>query len=100
MSITLKEIEKLAELSRIHLAESEKETFTKDIDSVLAYVEQIKEVVSSGDTHADKKPADIIHRNALREDIADTHINPDPSVLVELAPSHEQGFIKVKKILG
>lgn len=99
MTVTLQEIEKLAELSRMQLTQEEKETFTKDIDSILSYVEQIREVSSSG-THADKKPADIPHRNALREDMADATLNPNPGVLVESAPAHEQGFIKVKKILG
>lgn len=99
MTVTLQEIEKLAELSRMELTQEEKETFTKDIDSILTYVEQIKEV-SSSTVYGNKAPSDIPHRNALREDIAHTTLNPQPEILVDSAPSHDQGFIKVKKILG
>jgi aspartyl-tRNA(Asn)/glutamyl-tRNA(Gln) amidotransferase subunit C len=99
MTITQTDIQKLANLSRIKLTDEEQTQFAKEIDSILGYVEQIKEV-SSDVSHADKKPADIAHRNALREDIADANLNPDSSVLVESAPAHEQGFVKVKKILN
>lgn len=124
MTITQTDIQKLASLSRIKLTDDEQIQFAKEIDSILGYVEQIKEVssgVAEGDTrntestknskntesastqvvsHADKKPSDIPHRNHMREDIADTDLNPDASVLVNSAPSHEQGFVKVKKILN
>jgi aspartyl-tRNA(Asn)/glutamyl-tRNA(Gln) amidotransferase subunit C len=103
MTITQADIQKLASLSRMKLTEEEQAQFAKEIDSILGYVEQIKEVSSGtqgGSSHADKKPSDIPHRNALREDVADADLNPDSSVLVDAAPAHEQGFVKVKKILG
>lgn len=99
MTITQADIQKLASLSRMKLTEEEQAQFTKEIDSILGYVEQIKEV-SSDVSHADKKPIDIAHRNLMREDVADTDLNPDSSVLVHSAPAHEDGFIKVKKILN
>ncbi len=99
MTITQTDIQKLASLSRMKLTEEEQTQFAKEIDSILGYVEQIKEV-SSDVSHADKKPSDIPHRNALREDIADANLNPDSNVLVESAPAQEQGFVKVKKILN
>lgn len=107
MTITQADIQKLASLSRMKLTDAEQAEFAKDIDSILGYVEQIKEVSASGansdqggDSHADKKPSDIPHRNALREDIADANLNPEASALIDAAPTHEQGFVKVKKILG
>ncbi len=101
MTITQIDIQKLASLSRIKLTEDEQTQFAKEIDSILGYVEQIKEIgAQSGDSHADKKPSDIPHRNHMREDIADTDLNSDASVLVNAAPAHEQGFVKVKKILN
>lgn len=108
MTITQADIQKLASLSRMKLTEDEQAQFASEIDSILGYVEQIKEVssgVNAGTTgaslsHADKKPSEIPHRNLMREDIADTDLNENPSVLVESAPAHEQGFVKVKKILN
>lgn len=99
MTITQTDIQKLASLSRMKLTDEEQSQFAKEIDSILGYVEQIKEV-SSDVSHADKKPADIAHRNLMREDIADANLNPESNVLVESAPAHEQGFVKVKKILN
>lgn len=99
MTITQADIQKLASLSRMKLTEEEQNQFAKEIDSILGYVEQIKEV-SSDASHADKKPSDIPHRNLMREDIADSNLNPDSSTLVNAAPMHEQGFVKVKKILN
>lgn len=108
MTITQADIQKLASLSRMKLTEEEQTQFAKEIDSILGYVEQIKEVSSGANadrtgtvvSHADKKPSDIPHRNAMREDIADTYLNSDASKLIEAAPAHEQGFVKVKKILN
>ena len=108
MTITSTDIQKLASLSRMKLTEEEQTQFAKEIDSILGYVEQIKEVSSGANagttgtavSHADKKPADIPHRNLMREDIADTTLNADSAVLVDAAPAHEQGFVKVKKILN
>lgn len=91
------------------LTDEEKAQFATEIDSILGYVEQIKEVSSSGantesgataSAHANKQPSDIPHRNILCEDVADTLLNTDPKVLVDAAPAHEDGFVKVKKILN
>ncbi len=111
MTITSTDIQKLASLSRMKLTDEEQTQFAKEIDSILGYVEQIKEVSSgsiAGGTsgtgvavsHADKKPSDIPHRNLMREDIADATLNADSSALVDAAPAQEQGFVKVKKILN
>ncbi len=90
------------------LTEEEQAQFAKEIDSILGYVEQIKEVSSSADVtgagtmgvQVEKTPHEILHRNALREDVADTDLNPDSSVIVQAAPASQDGYIKVKKILN
>lgn len=110
MSINAQDIRKLASLSRIKISDSEVDQFAKEIDGILGYVEQIKEVSegASGDavagagapSHAGKSPESIPHRNMLREDVDDRALNDDASILVESAPQSEDGYIKVKKILG
>ena len=40
----IKDIEKLAELAKIELTDSEKEALLKDLDSILGYVKQIESV--------------------------------------------------------
>lgn len=101
MSITEADIKKLASLSRMKLTAEEEAQFAKEIDSILGYVDQINEVSgASAATAGVKAPAEIPHRNMLREDVADADLNPDSSVLVKSAPASEDGFVKVKKILN
>lgn len=95
MSITETDVKKLASLSRMKLTDQEITQFTKEIDSILGYVEQIKEV--SSDAIRSRLPE---HRNVLREDVADTNVNPDPVEVVNCAPSTQDGLVKVKKILN
>lgn len=97
--ILKKDIEKLAALSRMKLSDEETERFAKEIDSILGYVTQIQEVA---DTTAltEKLPSDYPHRNALREDVDDRDIVEDTKVLIDLAPASQDGYVKVKKILG
>lgn len=97
--IEKKDIEKLASLSRMTLSEEEKDRFAKEIDSILGYVKQIQEVADVADSSG-KVPAQYPHRNALREDVDNRDIIDDTSVLVNLAPASEKGYVKVKKILG
>jgi len=58
-----KDIEKLANLSRIEVEEGEKEILLKDLESVLGYVSEIKEVVMG-----DVEPEAGLLRNVMRED--------------------------------
>ena len=44
MSLTKKEVEKIAELARLELGEKEKEKFAEDLSSVLGYVQKLSEV--------------------------------------------------------
>lgn len=92
--ITKEEIQKLADLARISLSENEKESLRKDIDGILDYVGQIKEI--SAEVGEAWEPA---VRNVMREDVVTNKPGEYKKSLVEAAPSYENGYIKVKKIL-
>lgn len=98
MEITPAEIEKLASLSRMKLSDDEKASFAKEIGSILNYVNQIKEVVAdtSHSTSKDSYP----HRNVMRQDVANREVLENPADVVESAPTSQNGFVKVKKILN
>jgi aspartyl-tRNA(Asn)/glutamyl-tRNA(Gln) amidotransferase subunit C len=101
MSLTQEDVQKLASLSRMKLSEEELAQFTKEIDSILGYVQQINEVsASAGGAHGTKKPEDIPHRNILREDVADRELLADGEGLVSAAPQSQDNLVKVKKILN
>ncbi|HEY9584048.1 MAG TPA: Asp-tRNA(Asn)/Glu-tRNA(Gln) amidotransferase subunit GatC [Candidatus Paceibacterota bacterium] len=92
--ITKEEIQKLADLARISLSDNEKESLRKDIDGILEYVGQIKQVkVPVGEVW---EPAE---RNVMREDVVTTESGSYKESLIDAAPQHERGLIKVKKIL-
>jgi aspartyl-tRNA(Asn)/glutamyl-tRNA(Gln) amidotransferase subunit C len=93
--ISLKEIEKLAELSRLDLSSEEKESFRKDMDSILDYVGQIQKVSSN---ISNEKKAGLI-RNVLREDSNPHESGIYTETLISAAPKREGDYLKVKKIL-
>jgi aspartyl-tRNA(Asn)/glutamyl-tRNA(Gln) amidotransferase subunit C len=91
--IDIKEIEKLAALSRITLTPEEKIKFQKEIDSILSYINQIQQV--SGDV---KEPQKNIF-NVMRSD--DNALAPRlyTEKILANTPKREGDFVKVKKIL-
>lgn len=92
--IEIKDIEKLAELSRLELTSAEKEGLRQDIDSILGYVDQIKKVVvSSGEPEAG------LLLNVMREDMNPNESGKETEVLLAEVPVREGQYVKVKKIL-
>ncbi len=105
MTISQADIKKLASLSRLKISEEESQQFAKEIDSILGYVEQIKEVSASLEGDSSNKLTKTEgsfgdNLNFLREDVANDNLNPKPEVLVSSAPASQDGLVKVKKILN
>jgi aspartyl-tRNA(Asn)/glutamyl-tRNA(Gln) amidotransferase subunit C len=93
MTVAKKDIEYLAGLSRIELLDGEAESLTKEIDSILGYVGQVKEF--SGDVEKDT-PKLI---NVMRDDVVTNTSGQYSRKILENVPSREGDYIKVKKIL-
>jgi len=90
----IEDVQKLAQLSRIDINEDEQKEFLKDMESILSYVSEIREVTT------EERKLDVgEHRNIMRED-KDSHesLEYTDDILSE-APASEEGYIKVKKIL-
>jgi aspartyl-tRNA(Asn)/glutamyl-tRNA(Gln) amidotransferase subunit C len=92
--IEKKDIENLAKLSRMELSDKEASSLTKDIESILGYVDQLKEV--SVDLK-DKKSGE--NRNVLREDENPHESEEFTRDILKESPNTEDGYIKVKNIL-
>ncbi|OGI71067.1 hypothetical protein A3B84_02905 [Candidatus Nomurabacteria bacterium RIFCSPHIGHO2_02_FULL_35_13] len=88
----IKDIEDLAELSKIELSDSEKKALLKDLDGILAYVKQIEEV------EVKDIKIEYGNKNIWREDEIKL---PDFSkdFIIKQFPDSQDGFVKVKKIL-
>ncbi len=91
----IKDIKKLAELSRIHLSDAEVEEFRTSLDSILHYVEQVKQV--SSDTNIEPTFPMV---NIMREDENPNTKGECKEKLLSSAPKREGDYVKVKKILG
>ncbi len=93
--ITVKEIENLANLARIKLDESEKQSLTKEIDSILNYVDEIKKAT----VNIDYEPAVGAVSNVHREDVSNSISSESREALLNEAPDREGDFVAVKKII-
>lgn len=89
----IKEVENLAKLCRIELKEEEKKSFSKEISSILNFIEQIQEVEIenfNSDTG--------FLKNVMREDEAPYEGGLFTDVLLAEAPERQDNYVKVKKI--
>jgi aspartyl-tRNA(Asn)/glutamyl-tRNA(Gln) amidotransferase subunit C len=93
--ITVKELEKLAELSRIKLTDDDKKSLIKEFDSILGYVDQLKKVEVSMD--AEGRVGAV--KNVTRPDKVISTSTEDRERLLKEAPQRIGDFIAVKKIL-
>ena len=90
------EVLKLAKLARIDVSDSEAESLTKEIDSILDYVSEIKSAdVSDMEMNAE----DYALKNVFREDGEPHASGAFSEAILSQAPSKEGNYFKVKKIL-
>jgi len=92
--ISKDEVKHIATLARIGVSDEEVEKFSKDLSTVLDWIEQLKEVDVSGVQPA----AHIVGiKNIARDDIAREF--PAKGDLVKLFPEEKSGYDKVKSVL-
>jgi len=91
--ITIKDVEHVAKLARLELTEEEKEKFTHQLGDVLAHVEKMNEVDTTG-VEPMNHPIDF--SNVMREDKKIYENTRDE--LMQNAPDIEGEFFKVPKI--
>ncbi len=94
MDIGLKEIEYIANLSRIALTDEEKKTFKKQLANILDYIKKLNEL----DT-------DTVELMAYATDLKNVFRKEEltPSLsrqkILNLSPSNVNGFFKVPKVI-
>ena len=91
--ITIKDVEHVAKLARLELTEEEKEVFTHQLGDVLAHVEKMNEVDTTG-VEPMNHPIDFV--NVMRED--NKIYENTREDLMSNAPDIEGEFFKVPKI--
>ena len=93
--ITKDQVLHLAKLSQLELTESEVEKFSKDLTSILHYVDKIKDVEISDDIKRDFKNV-----NSFREDESCNNDGEHRDAILEQMPETEKDLLVVKKILN
>lgn len=92
--ITKQDVEHVAMLARLELTEEEKEMFTQQLNAILEYADQLKQLDTSEippTAHA------IPMQNVFRDDEVKPGLSNEEAVAA--APAAEDGFFKVPKIV-
>lgn len=94
------DIQHLANLSRLELTDEELEKYSSEFDSILEYVDKIKELKESGEESESAFTSFGVTRNVFREDDDIQNGGEYTDKILEEAPDTKDGFVKVKKILN
>jgi aspartyl-tRNA(Asn)/glutamyl-tRNA(Gln) amidotransferase subunit C len=95
-TLNRQDVQRIADLARLELTESELDLFTRQLGDILTYVEQIRAL----DTTGVAPTSQILNRPVDREDVpADTLTRPQ---LLGNAPDAalESGLFKVPRVIG
>ena len=94
MKITRAEVEHVARLARLELSDEEQATFTGQMDAILAYVDKLNELDTSGivpTAHA------VPMENAFRDDLETPSIGIGNALAN--APDRAENFFRVPKVI-
>ena len=92
--ISEEDVHHVAKLARLRLSNSEVDSYRKDLNSILTYVESLGDLDTEGVTPMSHV---MDARNIWRDDIP--HERGNPEELLSNAPMGEKGYFKVPRIL-
>ncbi|UVI31334.1 Asp-tRNA(Asn)/Glu-tRNA(Gln) amidotransferase subunit GatC [Paenibacillus spongiae] len=94
MSITVKDVEHVANLARLELAEQEKEQLTVQLNAILKYAEKLGELDTD---HVEPTSHVLPVTNVMREDRVRESVSVETAM--KNAPDEEDGQFKVPAVL-
>jgi|JI10StandDraft_1071094.scaffolds.fasta_scaffold03731_20 aspartyl/glutamyl-tRNA(Asn/Gln) amidotransferase C subunit len=92
--VTNEEIQKLADMARIHVTAEEGEKLAESFDSIIAYVDQIRGLETDDAGAVSSAPY-----NQYRNDSTEAGSTYSRDIILEDMPLREEDYLKVKKIL-
>jgi aspartyl-tRNA(Asn)/glutamyl-tRNA(Gln) amidotransferase subunit C len=95
MAVNRQDVEHIAELARLKFSEAELESFTHDMNEILTYVEKLNELDTE---NIEPLSHPVEGYNAFREDVVKKSIPHEEAL--KNAPSKDEDFFKVPKVLG
>ena len=94
--VTKKDVEKIADLARLQFDETELDGFTGDLNNILNYIDQLKEVDVSG-IEPLENINESVENNVLRRDEVDESLLQAEAL--KNAPKAADGFFLVPKVI-
>ncbi|OBR69534.1 asparaginyl/glutamyl-tRNA amidotransferase subunit C [Paenibacillus oryzae] len=94
MSITIKDVQHVANLARLELSDGEQQQFMEQLNAILKYAEKLNEL-NTDDVQPTSHVLPIV--NVMREDVKKESL-PLEKVLLN-APDEEDGQIRVPAVL-
>ena len=95
MSVTIKDVEHIAELARLEFNENEKQKLTHELNEILNYVKKLDEL----DTSNVEPLSHVIElNNVFRDDVVQPSISPEEAL--KNAPAKKDTFFRVPKVIG
>ncbi|MBA2175965.1 Asp-tRNA(Asn)/Glu-tRNA(Gln) amidotransferase subunit GatC [Halobacillus locisalis] len=92
--ISKEEVKHVANLARLAISEEEAETFTKQLDDIITYAEQLNEL----DTEGVEPTTHVLDlKNVMRKDEPKKWIEQEDAL--NNAPDHQDGQFKVPSVL-
>lgn len=92
--ISTEQVKYVANLARLAITEEEAETFTKQLDAMISFSEQLNELNTD---HVEPTSHVLDMKNVMREDKSQEGL-PQSEVLKN-APDHQDGQVKVPSII-
>jgi aspartyl-tRNA(Asn)/glutamyl-tRNA(Gln) amidotransferase subunit C len=95
MSVTKKDVEKIAELARLKFTDEELQSFTPQMNEILTYMEKLNELNTE---KVEPLSHPVEQTNVFREDI----LKPSIASVEALknAPAKDEKHFKVPKVIG
>ncbi|MFD0673903.1 Asp-tRNA(Asn)/Glu-tRNA(Gln) amidotransferase subunit GatC [Cohnella sp. GCM10027633] len=94
MSISIKDVEHVANLARLELSDADKEQFAGQLNAILKYAEKLNELNTDG---VEPTSHVLPLANVMREDAVKPSLPIDKAMLN--APEEEEGHFKVPAVL-
>ena len=98
MSITRLEVEHIAKLARIELAEEEKTKFAGELAAILEFVEKLGEV--NTDRVLPMAGGTDFHNEGRKDEQLDDSLENKQAEMLIQAPQKKETWIKVKSVFG
>ncbi|RFU68921.1 Asp-tRNA(Asn)/Glu-tRNA(Gln) amidotransferase subunit GatC [Peribacillus saganii] len=92
--ISIEQVKHVAHLARLAVSEEEAEKFTKQLDAIISFAEQLNEL----DTENVEPTSHVLNmKNVLREDKAKKGLPIEE--VIKNAPDSKDGYVRVPSIL-